>query len=518
MPEGLTVIAAIVVARVAASWKRLWRERMMSLGAVQRAGITKSNEFLSLRGFVPISKRPHWPRGMDTFTTHRRIFQVPCAIRSVIACLLMAGSLAANETGYESTYKLSARDASFLDDLQRRAVRYFVEQTEPATGLTLDRSSVDGGIGHSPSSVAATGFALTAWCIADARGWSRPGDAVKRVRHTLRFLVQHHAHEHGFFYHFVDASTGQRAWKSEASTIDTALLLQGALFAREYLRDKEVTALVEWIYARIDWQWAMNDGRTLSHGWLPEIGFIEHRWERYAELLGLYLLGIGAPRKPLPAEAWHAWSREPRVSFGERTFIQCGPLFTHQYAHGWFDFRGRRDTHADYWQNSVDATLAQRAWSAAQQSRYKYWSTDFWGLTASDSQDGYIAWGTPGPGEPDMSDGTVVPCAPGGSLPFAPAECIAALRRMRELGGPRAWGRYGFVDAFNPHTGWASNDVIGINVGITLVMAENLRTGDVWRAFMRAPEVQRGMKLAGFSGMNASPVTVPVLALTGAGE
>jgi hypothetical protein len=251
----------------------------------------------------------------------------------------------------------------------------------------------------------------------------------------------------------------------------------------------------------------MDDTRTLTHGWRPETGFIEHRWKYYSELIGLYLLGIGAPRKSLPAEAWHAWSREPRVSFGERTFIQCGPLFTHQYAHAWFDFRGRRDMHADYWQNSIDATLAQRAWSAAQQSRFKYWSNDFWGLTASDSAHGYIAWGTPSPTEHDLSDGTVVPCAPGGSLPFAPAECVTALRSMREVGGPRAWGRYGFVDAFNPQTGWASTEVNAINVGITLVMAENLRTGLVWQRFMRAPEVQRGMRLAGFSGLKpAEPV------------
>jgi hypothetical protein len=250
----------------------------------------------------------------------------------------------------------------------------------------------------------------------------------------------------------------------------------------------------------------MNDSRTLTHGWKPESGFIEHRWGYYSELLGLYLLGIGAPRNPLPAESWHAWKREPRVSFGERTFIHCGPLFTHQYSHAWFDFRGRRDAYADYWQNSVDATLAQRAWSAAQQHRFKYWSQDFWGLTASESEHGYIAWGTPRPNEPDLSDGTVVPCAPGGSLPFAPAECVTALRRMREVGGPRAWGRYGFVDAFNPQTGWASTEVIGIDVGITLIMAENLRTGMVWQSFMRAPEVQRGMQLAGFSGSDSAVV------------
>jgi hypothetical protein len=447
---------------------------------------------------------------VDTFNLQQtRISRVVNGRRIIAFWLLIIVSVAASEPrGIEPSYRLSARDASFLDDVQRRAVRYFVEQCDPGSGLTIDRASVDGGIGNAPSSVAATGFGLSAWCIADARGWTPRGEALRRVRQTLRFLVQQHAHERGWFYHFVDPSKGQRVWQSEASTIDTALLLQGAVFAREYFRDREVNALVDWIYARIDWPWAMDDSRTLTHGWKPESGFIEHRWDNYSELLGLYLLGIGAPRKPLPPEAWNSWKREPRVSFEDRTFIQCGPLFTHQYAHGWFDFRGRRDAYADYWQNSIDATLAQRAWSAAQQPRFNHWSTEFWGLTASDSEHGYAAWGTPGPWEPDRSDGTVVPCAPGGSLPFAPAECVAALRRMREVGGPRAWGRYGFVDAFNPHNGWASTEVIAINVGITLVMSENLRTGLVWEKFMRAPEVQRGMRLAGFSGMKSGEIAM----------
>lgn len=119
-------------------------------------------------------------------------------------------------------------------------------------------------------------------------------------------------------------------------------------------------------------------------------------------------------------------------------------------------------------------------------------------MTASDSARGYVAWGGPSGSVAAMADGTVVPCAPGGSLPFAPKECLAALRRMREVGGDKIWRRYGFVDAFNPQTGWVSPDVIGIDVGITLLMAENLRSGMVWQIFMKSPEVRLGMWLAGF--------------------
>lgn len=393
-------------------------------------------------------------------------------------------------------FRLTPADASFLDQVQERSVRFFLEQSDPHTGLTRDRAPANGAPAHAAASTAATGFALAAYCIADSHHWIAPGEALRRVRTTLSFAADHLPQVHGWLYHFVDPATGQRAYHSEVSTIDTALFLQGALFAREYLRDPKVTALVNRIYRRIDWQWAQHGKLTLTMGWKPETGFIPHRWDSYCELMGMYLLGLGAPAHALPAASWNAW-RRPQDTVAGFTFIQCSPLFTHQYSHAWFDFRDVRDKYADYWQNSVDATLAQRAWSAAQQYRYPHWSKKLWGLTASDGPHGYEAWGTPGPAK-DESDGTVVPCAPGGSLPFAPRACLADLRHMRAVGGANVWTRYGFVDAFNPETGWVDHDVIGIDVGITLVMAENLRTGLVWRDFMQAPEVRRGMLAAGF--------------------
>lgn len=415
------------------------------------------------------------------------------------APLLATARTADASTASSSLPKLAARDTELLEEIQRRAVRFFLEHSDPRTGLTRDRAPANGAPASAASSCAATGFALTAWCIADSRGWLPREEAVRRVRQTLAFVAEHHAHERGLLYHFVDPSTGRRAWNSEASTIDTALFLKGALTAREYFHDAEITRLANAIYARIDWRWALNGSSTLSHGWMPESGFIPHRWDSYAELMGMYLLGIGAPQHALPGGLWHAWRRDSIAWHDGRPFLQCGPLFTHQFSHAWFDFRGLRDPYADYWQNSVDATLAQREWSAHQASRFPHWSADVWGLTASDGPRGYIAWGTPGKHEPDRSDGTLVPCAPGGSLPFAPRECLTALHRMRELGGAKLWGRYGFADAFNPQTGWVAPDVIGIDLGIMLVMAENLRTDLVWNTFMRAPEVQRGLRLAGFT-------------------
>lgn len=423
----------------------------------------------------------------------------------LIACLTAAWALVPHSSPRSSApvnwnlenVIVQENDDKFLDELEQRALLFFVEQSDPVTGLTRDRARADGSKGHAPASIAASGFALSAWCIGDVRGWLPREEAVKRSVAVLKFIRDKVENEHGWIYHFVDIYNGRRMWRSEASTIDTALFLKGALLAREYFGNPEVTQLVDEIYERIDWQWALDGGTTLSHGWRPETGFLKSRWDSYSELLGLYLLGIGAPNKPLPAKSWQAWRRGPVITYGDRTFINCPPLFTHQYPQAWFDFRNRSDGLTDYWQNSVNATLAQRQWCAELGKTFAQWSLDLWGVTASDSAKGYVDWGGP-VGASSNLDGTIVPCAPGGSLPFAPRECLQALHTMRKVGGSAVWGRYGFADAFNPHTGWVSPDVIAIDVGITLLMAENMRSGFVWRYFMKAAEAKRGLALAGF--------------------
>jgi hypothetical protein len=115
---------------------------------------------------------------------------------------------------------------------------------------------------------------------------------------------------------------------------------------------------------------------------------------------------------------------------------------------------------------------------------------------------GYVEWG--GPPAIGPLDGTVVPCAAAGSLVFLPEDCLSVLRAMRLKWGSRAWGRYGFADAFHPAANWYDEDVIGIDQGISVLMAENLRTGMVWDTFMRNAECTQAMQLAGFSPECAS--------------
>jgi hypothetical protein len=210
----------------------------------------------------------------------------------------------------------------------------------------------------------------------------------------------------------------------------------------------------------------------------------------------IYLLGFGSPSHPLGPTTWDAWTR-PTYTYDGITYISAGdPLFTHQYSHAWYDFRNKRDAYADYYDNSVKATEAHKRFCLALRDTYPTYSEDLWGITASDSQRGYTAWG--GPPAVGPIDGSVVPCAAGGSLPFAFNDCMRVMRTLRGPYADMVWKKYGFVDAFNPMNGWVNPDVIGIDVGITLVMAENARTGFVWDTFMKNPEAQVGMQKAGF--------------------
>lgn len=394
-----------------------------------------------------------------------------------------------------ATASYPGSDEQLLDEIERAAFQFFWEQANPKTGFVKDRAKTSGNDTYTVASVASTGFGLTALCIGDGRGYKPKADIRARVLTTLQSTLDRSEGHNGFYYHFVDWETGQRAWKCELSSIDTALLLCGVLTARQhYQDDQQIVDLANKINGRVQWKWMLNGGDMLSMGWKPESGFLDARWSHYCELMMMYLLGMGALTEPLPAKTWSAWSR-PTYTYQGITYISSGdPLFTHQYSQAWFDFRDKRDAYANYFENSVKATKAHKLFCLSLKKKFSDYAENLWGITSSDSQHGYVAWG--GPPAMGPIDGTVVPCASGGSIAFCYDDCIAVLRRMRTV--PGVWGRYGYTDAFDPANGWVNPDVIGIDVGITMLMAENRRTGFVWKSFMSAPEVQKGMQAAGF--------------------
>jgi hypothetical protein len=391
---------------------------------------------------------------------------------------------------------LSIEDDALLNEIEQRGFQYFWDQAGPETGLVRDRCNVLKNDNTIVASIAATGFGLTALCIAEQRGFVTVSDARDRVLATLRFLWKKMPTHRGFFYHFADINTGERVWDSEVSSVDTSILLCGILMCRRHFDEhSEISYLAYEIFNRVDWSWLSEDTSLLPHGWTPEFGFLPYRWDYYSEMMMIYLLGLGSLQHPLSPDAWNAWKRTKFEYDGIRYIGSFAPLFVHQYSQAWFDFRGKRDQYADYFVNSILATDAHRHFCLELGKQFPDYSDDLWGISASDSQKGYVIWG--GPPMMGPIDGTIVPSASAGSLPFMTQPVLRVLRNIRER-YPRAWSQYGFINAFNPLKNWYDTDTLGIDVGISMLMAENVRTGFVWNTFMKNQEAQRGMDRAGF--------------------
>jgi len=421
-------------------------------------------------------------------------------------------------------------ESRMIDAIQRGAFGYFLHETNDANGLVRDKTCAGW-----PASIAAVGLALTAYPVGVERGFVTRTEAAERTLTTLRFFWRSKQGSEpdatgykGFYYHFLDMQTGSRAWQCELSTVDSALLLGGMLTAAAYFDGKapaeqEIRDLADRLYARVDWRWAQNGGATVTHGWKPESGFLRYRWEGYDEALLLYVLGLGSPTHPLPAESYRVWaSTYEWKSVYDTQFLYAGPLFTHQLSHIWIDFRGIQDAFmrehgSDYFENSRRATLVQQQYGIRNPGGYAHYGELCWGITASDGPgeitrkiDGierqffdYLARAVPdGP-----DDGTIAPWGVVASLPFAPEivlPTIADFTRYQRAGDHR----YGFKATFNPTfpdpgglpNGWVSPWHFGINEGPIVTMIENYKSGLVWQLMRACRYLAAGLRVAGFTG------------------
>jgi len=418
-----------------------------------------------------------------------------------------------------------------LQKLQRESFDYFLHETNPVNGLVRDKTAPDW-----PASIAATGLALASYPAGVERGFMTRSGAAERTLNTLRFLWNspqgpepEATGYRGFYYHFLDMQTGRRAWWCELSTVDSAFLLAGALAASIYFDgtsadEQEIRTLADALYRRADWHWALNQGTTVTHGWKPESGFLEYRWEGYDEALLLYILGLGSPTHPLPESSYAAWtstySWEHRYGYD---YLYSGPLFTHQLSHVWIDFRGiqdafMRDKGIDYFENSRRATYVQQRYAIENPLKFASYGQHCWGLTASEGPgpstvevDGvertffdYVGRGVPyGP-----DDGTLAPWAVAASLPFAPEIVLPTLHYCIHQAKLTERNPYGFKGSFNSTYraaasgpgGWVSQWHFGLNQGPIVLMIENYRTGLTWQLMRNCGYIALGLRRAGFVG------------------
>jgi hypothetical protein len=397
----------------------------------------------------------------------------------------------------------STNDEQFLDELQRRAVLYFWEKAHPGTGLVNDRANNFKTDDYTAASTAATGYGLAALAIGVEHGWLDRSEAVARARTTLGFLSTM-AHQHGWMFHFIDSRNGLRLWESEYSSIDTALLIAGAIVCGQYFADdpssSDILRTADALYRRIDWGWMLTNAgakpekNALSHGWRPESGFISYDYGAYSEAILLYLLGLGAPVDPLPKRTWNAIKR-PLQTYGQMESLKGGPIFIHQMPSGYFCFRDQRDSLGfDYWVSSTNATYIHRQYCLDRAIEVQTYAQGFWGLNASDGPDGYAAYGAlEGP-----ENGTVSPTGAISSIMFVPTLALGAARLMYDKLEHFLWGKYGFGNAFNLDRDWFAQDVIGIDLGMELLSIENHRTGLVWSLMDSFYSTAQGRRAAGF--------------------
>lgn len=429
-----------------------------------------------------------------------------------------------------SSMKLTVE--AVLEKLQRETFGYFLHETNPANGLVIDKTAADW-----PASIAATGLALACYPVSVGRGFMTRAAAVERTLATLRFFWNSPQGPEpdatgykGFYYHFLDMQTGRRAWQCELSTVDSAFLLAGALTAGIYFDastadESEIRSLADALYCRADWQWAQNEGATVTHGWKPESSFLPYRWEGYDEALLLYVLGLGSPTYPLPEQSYAAWLSTYRWErcYGQE-YLYAGSLFIHQLSHVWIDFRGiqdafMRDKGMDYFENSRRAICVQQQYAIENPRKFDGYGSHCWGLTASEGPGpdttkvngierqffDYLARGVPyGP-----DDGTIAPWAVAASLPFAPEVVLPTLDYCIYQAKLTEFNAYGFKASFNPsHPGkpgnpygyWVSPWHFGLNQGPIILMIENHRSGLLWQLMRNCPYIVTGLRRAGFTG------------------
>jgi hypothetical protein len=429
-----------------------------------------------------------------------------------------------------SKSRLHAKEETeVLDELQHSAFKYFLDKTNPQNGLVLDSTWKD-----SPSSIAAVGFGLAVLPVGVERSLISRDESVERTLTTLRFFANSHQGPEpdatgyqGFYYHFLDPATGQRSWESELSTIDSAILISGMLVAAQYFdRDlpgeREIRERADELYRRVDWNWAQDGELAVSHGWLPESGFLEHRWQGYDEALLLYLLGLGSPDHTLPRESYTAFTSTYRweTLYGYE-LLHAAPLFVHQQSHVLIDFRGIQDEPMrargmDYFENSRRAVYVHQQYAIQNPQRFQGYGEFAWGITASEGPvegseplhvdgrtfHGYLARGVPGP-----DDGTLSPWTAMTSLPFAAEIALPTIKHYAET-FPQLAGEYGLKCSLNPtfpgktgtSQGWFSDHYYGINEGPIVLMVENYRSGLIWQLMKQCRPVVEGLRKAGFQG------------------
>ena len=424
-------------------------------------------------------------------------------------------------------FALTSDEVNLLDSIQYRSFLFFIKEANPKNGLVKDRSA-----SWAPASIAAIGFALPSYAVGVERNWISRDEAAMITLNTLNFFLNSVQSSDtnvtgykGFYYHFLRMNSGTREWNCELSSVDTGLLMMGIIFARNYYNldnkiENEIRLLAGKLVERLDWDFfempsTGEYANTISMGWTPENGKHLMGWNGYNEALFLYILAAGSGMKNVEA-GYNSWlaSYDWRTPYPNLSHVAFPPLFGHQFAHTFVDFRGLVDKYMkekgiDYFENSRRATLVQRLYAIENPHKWVGYDSLCWGISASDGPTekynfddknflGYAGRGTSGPDLNYFDDGTIAPYAAISSIIFAPEVVLPTIKSFNEKYGKGLWGPYGYFDSFNPTLNWFNKEYIGIDQGPLLLMIENFRSGLVWNYVMNDSVIQKGLNRLGF--------------------
>jgi hypothetical protein len=405
-------------------------------------------------------------------------------------------------------------DSALLDLVQHQTFRYFWDFAHPVSGMSRERSNISFGYGNEVVTTGGTGFGVMSIIVAAERKWITRDTAAKFLLRLVNFLLKAESY-HGAFPHWMDGATGKTIAFSRkddgADLVETAYLFQGLLCARQYFTadnktEKELRNRIAWLWPDIEWNWFTKGGEEVLYWhWSPNNGWAMNFPVRgYNECLIMYVLAAACPNEKyqVPASVYHRGWAQSNFFINQKTFYGYtlplgfdygGPLFFSQYSFLGLNPTGLKDRYANYWEQNKNHSLINRAYCVENPKQYKGYGENCWGLTASDTYNGYAAH------SPTEDRGTITPTAALSAFPYTPAYSMQALKHFYYNLGDKIWSEYGFVDAFNETQNWYAASHLAIDQGPIIVMIENYRSGLLWKLFMSCPEIKKGLDKLGFT-------------------
>jgi len=430
-----------------------------------------------------------------------------------VSIFLFGTATAQNRTSDHITPQLKIQknltDDQLLDLVQKQTFRYFWDFGHPISGMARERSNKSFDYGDEVVTTGGTGFGIMATIVASERKFVTREQAAARTKKIVDFLWKADMF-HGAFPHWMNGATGKVIRFSPkddgADLVETSFLFQGLLTARQYYTadnavENDIRNKILWMWEGIEWNWFTQQQHVLYWHWSPNNGWsMDHQLKGWNECFITYVLAASSPKFAIDKRVYdEGWANSNTFFNGKKYFGITlplgfdfgGPLFFTHYSFLGLDPRGLKDNYADYFEQNKSHTLINRAYCIENPKHYKGYGENSWGLTASDSWQGYAAH------SPTEDLGVISPTAALSAFPYTPEYSMKALKHFYFDLGDKIWGEYGFVDGFSEEHNWYAKSYLSIDQGPEICMIENYRTGLLWKLFMSSPDVKRGLNKLG---------------------